>query len=82
MILFLACIIMACTLIGTLRGYRKHAVQKVSHENAIVEGFVDGLLIGILVAGTAFCAWQVLKFWTGLIVLGWIFWPKHHRSSS
>ena len=82
MIPFLLCIVGACILIGALRGYKKHRYDMRAPASAVVKGAIDGLLIGILIAAVTYCAWQVFKFWIGLVVLGWIFWPKHHRSSS
>jgi hypothetical protein len=81
MMLFLICIVCACTLIGALRGHKKHRYDMSAHANAAFKGAIDGLLVGIVAAVLIYCLWQVLKFWTGLIVLGWIFWPKKEKPS-
>jgi hypothetical protein len=76
MIAFLICVVCACTLIGALRGYRKHRYGMNANANAVFVGALDGLIIGIVVAAIIFCLWQVFQWWATLFLLGLIFWPK------
>ncbi len=77
MILFLLCLVGSCTLIGALRGHRKHRVDMTAHANEAFKGAIDGFLVGVVTAAVFYCLWQVFKFWATLVILGWIFLPKH-----
>lgn len=79
---FLLCVVGMCALIGALRAYRKLRLEVRSDWRQVVAGAVDGFLIGFAVAGILYCLWVVVKWWVGLVLIGWIFWPKRKEGQS